>query len=162
WRSVGGTVRYDRARACFVPDEGPPWLSVVGAAAGFGLEPSAPFWFVEADEYSRHFVDMQRDQTVADIADAVEHRRLRNVEHVKRVTYIGTAVDQGRTSGALAAGIVDQLLGADPGAQGPSNPRPPWAPVSFQVLAGPYGGDLFDPIRTTPIHSWHVDRGAEF
>ena len=161
WRSAGGTLRYDNARSCFAPDHGPPWLSVIGAAAGDGLDPSAPFWFVESDDYSQHFVDLQRDQTVADIAVAIDGG-LRNVEHVKRATYIGTAADQGRTSGALAAGIVDHLLGADPGSQGPSNPRPPWAPIPFRALAGPYGGDLFDPIRTTPIHSWHVDHGAVF
>ncbi len=161
WRSVGGTVRYDATLACFLPDEGPPWLSVVGSAAGDGIEPSAAFWFVEGAEYSAHFVDLQRDQTVADVAGAVQ-RGLRNVEHVKRATYIGTAVDQGRTSGALAAGIVDHLLGTDRGAQGPSNPRPPWEPIPFRVLAGPYGGDLFDPVRTTPIHGWHIEHRAVF
>lgn len=161
WRSAGGTVRYDASRSCFVPDRGPPWLSAVGAAVGDGLESAAPFWFVESDEYSEHFVDLQRDQTVDDVMDAVG-QGLRSVEHVKRATYIGTAVDQGRTSTALTAGIVDHVLGADPGAQGPSNPRPPWAPLPFRVLAGPYRGDLFDPIRTTPLHPWHAGRGALF
>ena len=35
WRAIGGGLRYDEPRACFVPDgTGPSWLSVVGAAAG--------------------------------------------------------------------------------------------------------------------------------
>ena len=35
WRAIGGGLRYDEPRACFVPDgNGPRWLSVVGAAAG--------------------------------------------------------------------------------------------------------------------------------
>src|SRR5947208_1427944 len=62
----------------------------------------------------------------------------------------------------LTAEVVNQLLGADPGAQGPTNARPPWTPVPFHVLAGPYRGDLIDPVRTTPIHQWHVARGAVF
>ena len=34
--------------------------------------------------------------------------------------------------------------------------RPPYVPVSFAQLAGRDRGDLLDPIRTTPIHDWHV------
>jgi sarcosine oxidase subunit alpha len=161
WRAIGGGLRYDESRACFVPDgNGPRWLSVVGGAAGH-VPTSYPYWYVPADDYSRHYVDMQRDQTVADVLDAVEHD-LRSVEHIKRATYIGTALDQGRTSSVLTAAIVNQALGAGPGAQGPTNARPPYLPVSFAALAGPDRGRLFDPARVTPIHGWHVDRGAVF
>jgi sarcosine oxidase, subunit alpha len=161
WRAIGGGLRYDESRTCFVPDgNGPRWLSVVGAAAG-DVPTSEPYWFVSAEDYSRHYVDMQRDQTVADVLDAVEYD-LRSVEHIKRATYIGTALDQGRTSGVLTAAIVNQALGSGPGAQGPTNARPPYLPVSFAALAGPDRGHLFDPVRVTPIHGWHVDRGAVF
>ena len=34
--------------------------------------------------------------------------------------------------------------------------------MSFAALAGPDRGHLFDPARVTPIHGWHVDRGAVF
>ena len=81
---------------------GPDWLEVVGAASGEGLPASEPFWYSPADDLSRHFVDLQRDQTVQDVLDAVGGG-LRSVEHVKRATYIGTAIDQGRTSGVLTA-----------------------------------------------------------
>jgi sarcosine oxidase subunit alpha len=161
WRAIGGGLRYDEPRACFVPDgTGPGWLSVVGAAAG-DVPTSQPYWFVPADDYAHHYVDMQRDQTVGDVLDAVEHD-LRSVEHIKRATYIGTALDQGRTSGVLTAAIVNQALGAGPDAQGPTNARPPYTPVSFAALAGADRGHLFDPSRVTPIHAWHVERGAAF
>ena len=161
WRAIGGGLRYDEPRACFVPDgTGPGWLSVVGAAAG-DVPTSEPYWFVPADDYAHHYVDMQRDQTVGDVLDAVEHD-LRSVEHIKRATYIGTALDQGRTSGVLTAAIVNQALGAGPDAQGPTNARPPYTPVSFAALAGADRGHLFDPARVTPIHAWHVERGAAF
>jgi sarcosine oxidase subunit alpha len=172
WRSVGGTVRYDAPKACFVPDQGPPWVSVSGLAAGERIPQTAPYFFVPSGDRSVQFVDLQRDQTVADIEAAVD-AGLRNVEHVKRATYIGTAVDQGRTSGVLAAEIVSSLLGAGPGDQGPTTTRPPLQPVPFGVLAGPYRGhsvlaripgmgQRFDPVRTTPIQSWHVGHGAVF
>ena len=161
WRAIGGGVRFDRDRACFVPDgQGPPWLSVVGSAAG-EVWADTSYWFVPAEDYSRHFVDLQRDQTIADVAGALD-AGLTSVEHVKRATYIGTAIDQGRISGVLTAEIVNHLLGADPGAQGPTSARPPALPVSFAVLAGPYRGELLDPIRTTAIHDWHVEHGAVF
>jgi sarcosine oxidase subunit alpha len=162
WRGIGGGLRYDGARACFVPDgDGPTWLSVVGAAAGGGLPETAPCWYVSSDDYSEHFVDFQRDQTVADVLAAVDGG-LRSVEHVKRATYIGTAIDQGRTSGVTTAAIVNAALGMDPGAQGPTSARPPSVPVSYAALAGPDRGLLLDPIRTTPIHTWHVEHDAVF
>ena len=161
WRAIGGTVRYDEKFACFVPDEGPVWLEVVGAASGDGLPPTHSTWFVRADDYSEHFVDLQRDQTVADVAAALD-AGLMSVEHVKRATYIGTAIDQGRTSGVLTAAIVNQLLGAGPDAQGPTSARPPAVPISYATIAGPDRGDLLDPIRRTRIHSWHVEHGAAF
>lgn len=161
WRAIGGGLRYDDDRACFVPDaNGPPWLSTAGAAAG-EVPTSVPFWFTPADDLSRHYVDLQRDSTVADVIDALGHD-LRSVEHVKRATYIGTAVDQGRTSGVLTAEIVNQLQNAGPGAQGPTNARPPYTPIPYSVLAGLDRGQLLDPVRITPIHVWHVARGAVF
>ena len=160
WRAIGGSVRYDDDLACFLPDEGPAWLEVVGSAAGEDLPRSASVWFVDGDR-SSSFVDLQRDQTVADIEAALE-AGLTSVEHVKRATYIGTAIDQGRTSGVLAAAIVNQLLGAGPDAQGPTSARPPTVPVSYATIAGPDRGDLLDPIRRTRIHPWHEERGAVF
>ena len=161
WRAIGGTVRYDETLASFLPDEGPLWLEVVGAASGQGLPPTRSTWFVPADDHSEQFIDLQRDQTVADVAAALD-AGLTSVEHVKRATYIGTAIDQGRTSGVLTAAIVNQLLGAGPDAQGPTSARPPSVPVSYGTIAGPDRGDLLDPIRRTRIHSWHVEHGAAF
>ncbi len=161
WRAAGGTVRFDTELGRFVPDAGPPWLRVVGDYAAGRMPRSTRQWFVPGDDLSEHFVDFQRDQTVADIQAALD-AGLRSVEHVKRATYIGTAIDQGRTSSPLTAAIVNQLLGADPGAQGPTTARPPSVPVSFAALAGPYAGPGFDPIRVTPIQPWHIARGAVF
>jgi sarcosine oxidase, subunit alpha len=160
WRAIGGSVRYEPELGSFVPDVGPPWLQAVGAASGEGLPSMDPVWFVDGDR-AEAFVDLQRDQTVADIEAALD-TGLTSVEHVKRATYIGTAIDQGRTSGVLTAAIVNQLLGAGPDAQGPTSARPPAVPVSYTTIAGPGRGDLLDPIRVTRIHPWHERRGAVY
>ncbi len=107
------------------------------------------------------FVDLQRDATVADVLRATG-AGLRSVEHVKRYTTIGTAHDQGRTSGVIASGIVADALGADIATLGTTTFRPPYTPVAFAALAGRDRGALFDPVRVTPLHAWHTAHGAEF
>ncbi len=162
YRGIGGGLRYDEALATYLPDgSGPAWLEVVGSAAGEGLPTSAPVWDVPAGDETRKFVELQRDQTVADVAVAVA-RGLRSIEHVKRATYIGTTIDQGRTSGALTAGVTNELLGWGPDAQGPSNARPPFVPVPFTALAGTDSGPLLDAVRTTPMHASHVAMRSMF
>ncbi|MDX3452965.1 sarcosine oxidase subunit delta family protein [Streptomyces sp. ME02-8801-2C] len=110
---------------------------------------------------TRSFVDLQRDVSVDDLARATG-AGMRSVEHTKRYTTAGTANDQGRTSGLLASGIVAALLGVDISALGTTTFRPPYTPVSFATLAGRDRGALHDPIRTTALHTWHVEHGALF
>ncbi|GAA0641321.1 sarcosine oxidase subunit alpha family protein [Kutzneria viridogrisea] len=120
-----------------------------------------PVWMVEGDE-TLQFIDLQRDSTVADIRRATG-AGLRSVEHVKRYTTVGTGLDQGRTGGVPAIGVIAELLGASsPGEVGTTTYRPPYTPVSFALLAGRDRGELHDPIRRTAMHSWHVAHGAVF
>ncbi|GGL89313.1 hypothetical protein GCM10011594_06100 [Nakamurella endophytica] len=108
-----------------------------------------------------HFVDVQRDVTVADLARATG-AGLRSVEHVKRYTTAGTAHDQGRTSAALTTALVSGLTGIVAEELGTTTSRPPAVPVAFAALAGREHGDLYDPVRTTGAHGWHVAHGAVF
>ena len=129
-------------------------------------EPAARLYLVAPEgvpvrELTDHFVDLQRDVTVADLARATG-AGLVSVEHVKRYTTAGTAHDQGRGAGLLASAIVSGLLGRAPGEVGVTTYRPPYLPVAFAALAGRERGDLYDPIRTTGPHDWHVAHGALF
>ncbi|MCY9783403.1 2Fe-2S iron-sulfur cluster-binding protein [Nocardiopsis sp. EMB25] len=107
------------------------------------------------------FVDLQRDATVSDVLRATG-AGLRSLEHVKRYTTIGTAHDQGKTSGMITAGLVAEELGVELSEQRPTTFRPPYTPVSFAALAGRDRGELHDPARVTALHPWHVARGALF
>ncbi len=107
------------------------------------------------------FVDLARDSTVADVYRATD-AGLSSVEHVKRYTTIGTAHDQGKTSGIAATGIIAGALQRDLADVGTTTYRAPFAPVSFAALAGRDRGDLYDPIRVTAMHDWHVAAGADF
>ena len=110
---------------------------------------------------STQFVDLQRDATVADITRAVQ-AGLRSIEHIKRYTTIGTAHDQGKTSGVITSGITAELLGIPVQDTGTTTFRPPYTPVAFAALAGRDRGRLFDPERVTAVHEWHVAAGAVF
>jgi len=116
---------------------------------------------VDPGSLDTHFVDLQRDVTVADLARATG-AGLGSVEHVKRYTTAGTAHDQGKTSGVLATAVVAQLLGVEPGELGTTTYRPPYTPVAFAALAGRERGRLYDPVRTTGAHAWHEAHGARF
>ncbi len=158
-----GALRYDARLGAYVPDGDLPTVSVVGAAAGEGLPETKVLWQVPApeSEVDTRFVDQQRDATVSDVLRATG-AGLRSLEHIKRYTTIGTAHDQGKTSGMLAAGITAEALGVDLATQRPTTFRPPYTPVSFAALAGRNRGELHDPVRVTTIHPWHVEHGAEF
>ncbi|WP_134772980.1 FAD-dependent oxidoreductase [Ornithinimicrobium flavum] len=138
--------------------------------------PVCELWAVAAPDgsWATHFVDLHRDNTVADVVRSLG-AGMRNIEHVKRYTAIGTGVDQGRTSNVITSGLVARLLseGGAEGVQGlgrPTGPgeigtttyRAPYTPVAFAALAGRHRGDLLDVIRRTAVHPWHVEHGAEF
>ncbi|MFJ7216247.1 2Fe-2S iron-sulfur cluster-binding protein [Amycolatopsis sp. NPDC098790] len=158
-----GKLRYAPELGAYVPDGSLPTVSVVGAAAGEGLPETKVLWQVPApeSEVDTRFVDQQRDATVSDVLRATG-AGLRSLEHIKRYTTIGTAHDQGKTSGMLAAGITAEALGVDLATQRPTTFRPPYTPVAFAALAGRDRGELHDPVRVTTIHPWHVEHGAEF
>ena len=86
----------------------------------------------------------------------------RSIEHVKRYTTTGMATDQGKTSNMNALGIVAEALGRPIPEVGLTTFRMPYTPVTFGTFAGLSRGDLFDPVRTTPIHGWAVEQGAVF
>ncbi|MEF2071877.1 sarcosine oxidase subunit alpha family protein [Consotaella aegiceratis] len=108
------------------------------------------------------FVDFQNDVTAKDIRLAVKEGFV-SIEHVKRYTATGMANDQGKTSNMNALGFVAGLRDVPIEAVGTTTFRPPYTPVTFGALVGPArGANLFDPIRTTPMHDWHVAQGAVF
>jgi sarcosine oxidase subunit alpha len=109
----------------------------------------------------RAFVDFQNDVTAKDLKLALREG-FESIEHVKRYTTTGMATDQGKTSNMNALGIVADGLGRPLPAVGTTTFRPPYTPVTFGALVGPARDALFDPIRTTPIHDWAVERGATF
>jgi sarcosine oxidase subunit alpha len=87
---------------------------------------------------------------------------MRSIEHIKRYTTTGMATDQGKLSNMNALGLAAAELKKPIPEVGLTTFRPPYTPVSFGAFAGPARGDMFDPIRRTPIHDWAAENGAVF
>jgi sarcosine oxidase subunit alpha len=122
---------------------------------------SAAVWTAPAGTGSKAFVDWQNDVTASDLTLAAREG-FRSIEHVKRYTTVGMATDQGKTSNLNALGIVAAGLGKPIPEVGHTTFRMPYTPVTFGSFAGMARGDLFDPVRTTPMHDWAVSQGAVF
>ncbi|MDX1402273.1 MAG: FAD-dependent oxidoreductase, partial [Kiloniellales bacterium] len=127
--------------------------------------PARWMWLVPSDKPLGHggkaFVDLQNDSTAADLHLALREG-YRSIEHVKRFTTTGMATDQGKTANVNAIGIVADFYGKPLPEVGVTTFRPPYFPVSFGSFAGRDVEDLLDPVRKTPIHSWHERNGALF
>ncbi len=113
------------------------------------------------DRRAKAFVDFQNDVCAKDVSLAVQEG-MRSIEHIKRYTTTGMATDQGKLSNVNALAIAAAELRKPIPQVGLTTFRPPYTPVSFGAFAGPARGDLFDPVRRTPIHEWAAENGAAF
>jgi sarcosine oxidase subunit alpha len=116
---------------------------------------------IHADRRAKAFVDFQNDVCAKDVSLAVQEG-MRSIEHIKRYTTTGMATDQGKLSNINALAIAAAELKKPIPQVGLTTFRPPYTPVTFGAFAGPARGDLFDPIRRTPIHEWAAENGAAF
>ena len=114
-----------------------------------------------ASRTPKQFVDMQNDVTVAGIQMSVREG-FESIEHVKRYTALGFGTDQGKTGNVNGMAVVAATLNQTIAETGTTVFRPNYTPVSFGVVAGAHTDLLFDPQRFTPMHSWHLQHGAEF
>jgi len=118
--------------------------------------PPAPVFEIPAK--GKSLVDFQHDVTAEDVRLA--HREgFVSVEHLKRYTTLGMATDQGKTSNVPGLAIMAEAAGTSIPEVGTTRFRPPFAPVSLGSLAAERHGDL-KPERLTPMHDWHVEKGA--
>jgi sarcosine oxidase subunit alpha len=109
----------------------------------------------------KQFVDFQLDVTAASI-ELAAREGYQSIEHVKRYTALGFGTDQGKLGNVNGVAILARALGQDMAATGTTMFRPAYTPVTFGAIAGRDVGELFDPERTTAMHRWHLEHGAEW
>ena len=108
---------------------------------------------------SKTWLDYQNDVKVTDV-ELAAREGFESVEHTKRYTTLGMATDQGKLSNINGLAILSQELGEPIPAVGTTTFRPPYTPISMGAIAGEARGELFQPLRKTPMHDWHDDNGA--
>jgi sarcosine oxidase, subunit alpha len=104
----------------------------------------------------RAWVDLHNDVSSADLELAVREN-LTSVEHVKRYTTCGMAVDQGKTSNMNALGLIAGLTRREIATVGTTTFRPPYDPVTLGAFVGRRLGTQYRPLRRTPIDRWHAE-----
>ncbi len=162
---IGIKPVWSEDHAAFLVQRSTDKLRTAGMLAGdFGGDDDPTIFFgptLDAEQAKVAYIDLQRDATLHDLRRGVG-AGLSSIEHLKRYTTIGTAHDQGKTSGMLTIGALSQLGRYSPADVGTLSFRPPYIPIPFAALAGRERGQLSDPVRITPLHQWHADAGALF
>ena len=107
------------------------------------------------------WLDFQNDVKVSDVMLAAQEG-YESVEHTKRYTTLGMATDQGKLSNINGLATLAHALNAEIPAVGTTTFRPPYTPISLGAIAGEARGEVFQPLRRTPMHDWHEARGAHW
>jgi sarcosine oxidase subunit alpha len=183
----GGKLKFDDITQSFVPSGYVQENICIGAANGtFDLAgclkegagdidislpkakvkkqvPTMPLWDLPTNikkiKHSKRWVDLLHDVTTNDVALAARENYT-SIEHFKRYTTTGMAMDQGKTSNVNAIAILAKETQRPISAVGTTKFRPPYTGVTMGALAARATGPLFRPIRLLPCHNWHMDNGA--
>ncbi len=122
-----------------------------------------PIWLMpQGAKYelrAKAWLDYQNDVKVSDIQLAAREG-FESVEHAKRYTTLGMATDQGKLSNINGLAILSDALDQPIPQTGTTTFRPPYTPISIGSIAGEARGDIFQPLRRTPMHDWHEANGA--
>ena len=109
----------------------------------------------------KSWLDFQNDVKVSDVQLAAREG-YESVEHTKRYTTLGMATDQGKLSNINGLAILADALESEIPKVGTTTFRPPYTPISMGAIAGEARGEVFQPIRRTPMHDWHDRNGADW
>ena len=100
-------------------------------------------------------MDFSEDVTSKDLFAAVAEG-YRSVELAKRYTTATMGPAQGKLETVNVVAIVAEATGRTVAETGTTTWRPPYAPVTLGALAGRER----EPIRRSPMQSWHERHGA--
>ena len=169
----GGKLTWNEAQGHFRPDparpptghDGAAMVECTGSANGENLPDIEPVWIMpqgaDVPLKSKMWLDFQNDVKVSDVQLAAREG-YESVEHTKRYTTLGMATDQGKLSNINGLAVLAGALNTPVPQVGTTTFRPPYTPVPFGALAGESRGDIFQPLRRTPIHDRHEAAGAYF
>jgi sarcosine oxidase subunit alpha len=102
------------------------------------------------------FLSFDEDVTIKDLKDAVAEG-YRSMELLKRYSTLSMGPSQGKYENANTMALCAEANHIPISEAGITTSRPPFSPVQLGALAG----RVMEPVKYTPIHSWHVAQGAK-
>ncbi len=144
----------------------------MAAAAGCGQAPAATQWMRVQEEKAvepvrsaqrvsgagaeKKFLCYCEDVTEKDLYTAVAEG-YDSIELLKRYSTISMGPCQGKMCSMNAVHVCARANVASVDGTGTTTSRPPLQPISLGALAG----QNMEPVRVTPVHGWHLERGAK-
>ena len=104
---------------------------------------------------TKAWLDYQNDVKVSDVQLAAQEG-FESVEHAKRYTTLGMATDQGKLSNINGLATLAGSLNVSIPQVGTTTFRPPYTPISMGAIGGEARGEVFQPIRRTPLHGGYL------
>ena len=151
---AGARVEYDEGRGVFVPTDLPAHVEAVGAVTGDVGEPAVPSPILD-HRGEKCFVCFCEDQTTKDLKYAIAEG-FDSIELSKRYTTVTMGPCQGRLCHTNSIRVFAKTTGLDENTIGTTTARPPYAPISMGLLAGPPQ----EPRKRTSLHHRHKDLGG--
>ncbi|MBE7470423.1 MAG: hypothetical protein DPW09_03780 [Anaerolineae bacterium] len=104
----------------------------------------------------KSFISFDEDVSVKDLKDAVAEG-YNSMELLKRYSTLSMGPSQGKYENANTMALCAEANYLPIGEAGITTSRPPFSPVQLGALAG----RVMEPVKYTPMHAWHVARGAK-
>ncbi|MBC7814292.1 MAG: (2Fe-2S)-binding protein, partial [Burkholderiales bacterium] len=145
--AVGLGGEQDRQRADTLAAEVEQHRAARQAWSAYGL--------IQADA-KKDFVCFCEDVTRKDVRSTLEEG-YDSMELLKRYSTVSMGPCQGKMCNMTAMHVCAHYTGKGIAETGTTTSRPPVTPLSFGAL----GGRMMEPVRHTPMHEWHVVRGAK-
>jgi sarcosine oxidase subunit alpha len=101
------------------------------------------------------FVDLSEDVTSKDIL-AAAREGYDSIELLKRYTTVTMGAEQGKLESVNTVALLAEATGRSIAETGTTTWRPPYVPISLGALAG----RPMNPVRCSPMQSWHEAKGA--
>ena len=187
WMQSGGKLQWDTRSDSLIATNQHQHIETVGAAngkfdfmevladgyragGGKNMEELIPHTVTPSSVYpfrpnqigsNRIWVDYFNDVTLAEI-QTVFSEGYSEVEHLKRYTTLGMAVDQGKTSNLAGIFALSHLSGDTVENIGTTTFRPPYVPVPLSLISGQRSGDKFNPLKRLELEPFHRKLGADF
>jgi sarcosine oxidase, subunit alpha len=160
---VVGSANGHLSAAAALADVGAQMGASASTAAAVSEAPMEAVWIMpqgaDVKLKSKMWLDYQNDVKVSDVQLAAREGYT-SVEHTKRYTTLGMATDQGKLSNINGLAVLAGALNDKIPNVGTTTFRPPYTPVTLGALAGESRGEIFQPLRMSPMHGWHEANGA--